>query len=88
MTPSDIYDLINKISKENVYRENTREMNKARYIIVIGIFFIFFLTALLAGLAAFYGKDAQWKQLSPVIDTLLAGELAILGSVVAFYMAK
>jgi hypothetical protein len=88
MTAPNIDDLINKISEENVYRENTREMNKARYIIVVGIFFIFFSTALLAGLAAFYGTSDQWKQLSPVIDTLLAGELAVLGSVIAFYMAK
>jgi len=75
MTTPEIDD-IDKINEENVYRENTRAMNSARYIIVVGIFVLFFLTAFLAGLAAFYGKDAQWKQLSPVIDTLLAGELA------------
>ena len=88
MTTPDIDKDISEISGDNVYFENTRAMNKVRYLIVAGTFFVFFLTALLAGLAAFFGTSGQWNQLSPVIDTLLAGELAILGSVVAFYMSK
>lgn len=88
MTSPDIDALIDKINEDNVYRENTRAMNTVRLIIVLGIFIIFFLTAILAGFAAFYGTSDQWNQLSPVIDTLLAGELALLGSAVAFYMSK
>lgn len=88
MANPDIDDDISKIDGENVYRENTRAMNTVRLIIVSGILFIFFLTAILAGFAAFFGTGAQWNQLSPLIDTLLAGELAVLGSAVAFYMSK
>jgi hypothetical protein len=81
-------DDISKINDENVYTENTRAMNTGRNFIVAGSFTVFALTALGAGLGAFFGSPDAWKQLSPVIDTLLAGELAILGTVVAFYMSK
>jgi hypothetical protein len=88
MATPDNNDDISKINDENVYAETTRAMNTARNFIVTGTFTVFALTALGAGLGAFFGSPDAWKQLSPVVDTLLAGELAVLGTVVAFYMSR
>lgn len=81
-------DDISRITDRDVYYVNARALNFARHFIVIGIFVLFALTAIGAGLGAFFGSSARWGQLSPVVDTVLAIEAAALGSAIAFYMTK
>ena len=79
---------IDQITDKDVRFENVRAMNATRWIIVIGMFVIFGLTAVFAIVGAAFGRPSAWSQMSPVIDTLLAGEFAIFGSIVAFYMTR
>lgn len=79
---------ISKITGKDVYYENARALNFARNFIVIALFALFAMTAIGAGLGAFFGNSDRWGQLSPVVDTVLAIEAAALGSAIAFYMTK
>lgn len=79
---------IDRISDRDVYYINANALNSARGYLVIGILVIFAGTIIAAVLGAALGKPGTWAQLSPVIDTLLAGMFAVLGSIVAFYMTR
>jgi hypothetical protein len=81
-------DDISRITDKDVHYENVRAFNAARQLIVGGMLILFAVTAIGAGLGAFFGSSARWNQLSPVVDTVLAIEAAALGSAIAFYMAK
>lgn len=82
--PSDI----DQISDKDVRFENVRAMNATRWLIVGGMFVVFAVTLVGAMLGAFFGAPGRWGQLSPVVDTLLAGEFAIFGAIIAFYMTR
>jgi hypothetical protein len=81
-------DDITRISDRDVYYENVRAFNETRRLIVGGVLILFAVTAVGAGLGAFFGSTSRWSQLSPLVDTVLAIEAAALGSAIAFYMAK
>lgn len=81
-------DDIDRITDKDVRFENVRAMNATRWIIVIGMFIVFVVTLVGAMLGAFFGAPGRWGQLSPVVDTLLAGEFAIFGGIIAFYMTR
>jgi ABC-type dipeptide/oligopeptide/nickel transport system permease subunit len=79
---------IDQITDKDVRFENVRAMNATRWIIVIGMFVVFVVTLVGSMLGAFFGSSGRWGQLSPVVDTALAGEFAIFGAIVAFYMTR
>lgn len=81
-------DDIEHITDRHVYYINAKAANLIRSGLVFGMLGLFGLTAICAGLGAFFGSPARWDQLSPVVDTVLAIEAAALGSAIAFYMAK
>ena len=83
-----VSDDISRIADKDVRLENVRAINSARNFIVTGMFGLLGLTALGAILGATLERASSWGQLSPVIDTLLAGEFAALGAIVAFYMTR
>lgn len=79
---------IDRITDRDVYFVNANALNSARGYLVIGILALVGGTVIAAVLGAALGRPGTWGQLSPVIDTLLAGEFAVLGSIVAFYMTR
>jgi hypothetical protein len=79
---------IDRITDRDVYFANTSSLNSARGYLVLGILTLVGGTVIAAVLGAALGRPGTWGQLSPVIDTLLAGEFAVLGSIVAFYMTR
>jgi hypothetical protein len=79
---------IDRITDRDVYFVNAHALNSARGYLVIGILTLVGGTVIAAVLGATIGRPGTWAQLRPVIDTLLAGEFAALGSVVAFYMTR
>lgn len=81
-------DDISRITDKDVHYANVRAFNFTRQFMVAGILILFAVTAIGAGLGAFFGSASRWNQLSPVVDTVLAIEAAALGSAIAFYMAK
>jgi hypothetical protein len=81
-------EAIERISDRNVRYLNARSINSARLNIVVGMFALIGFTAAAAIIGAAFGHATSWGQLSPVIDTLLAGEFAALGAVLAFYMTR
>src|SRR5271156_5427990 len=79
---------IDRITDKDVYFANINAINSVRGFLALGILIIFAGTIICAILAAAIGKPESWAQVSPVIDTLLAGQFAVLGSIVAFYMTR
>src|SRR5580658_114341 len=67
---------IDWITDRDVYFVNAHALNSARGYLVIGILTLVSGTIIAAVLGAALGKPGTWNQLSAVIDTLLAGNLA------------